>query len=72
MTLAALLALVHGDDPNMDLLYFWAAVLLALTPVLIFGTIGVLVLRKILQHSRAPQDGDVPGDGAVGDATGPH
>jgi hypothetical protein len=39
--------LLHGDDPKLDLLYFWAAMLLALTPVLIFGTIGVLVLKKI-------------------------
>jgi len=46
MILAALL-LVHGDDPGMELLYFWAAVLLALTPVLIFGAIGALVLKKI-------------------------
>ena len=45
MTLAALL--LHGDDPGMELLYFWAAVLLALTPVLIFGGIGVWVVRKI-------------------------
>ena len=48
----ALLALLHGDDPKMDLLYFWAAVLLALTPVLIFGTIGVLVLKKIWKERR--------------------
>ena len=45
--IATLLVLLHGDDPKLDLLYFWAAVLLALTPVLIFGTIGVLVLKKI-------------------------
>ena len=51
MILAALL-LVHGDDPGMELLYFWAAVLLALTPVLIFGTIGGLVLRKIWRERR--------------------
>ena len=52
MILAALLSLVHGDDTRMQLLYFWAAVLLALTPVLIFGTIGVLVVRKILKERR--------------------
>ena len=51
MTLAALLV-VHGDDPGMELLYFLAAVLLALTPVLIFGTIGGLVLRKIWKERR--------------------
>lgn len=47
MTLATLFVLVHGDDPHLDLLYFWAAVLLALTPVLIFGGIGVWLVRKI-------------------------
>jgi len=52
MILSALLTLVHGDDPTMDLVYFWAAVLLALTPVLIFGTIGALVLRKIWKERR--------------------
>ncbi len=52
MILAALLSLLHGDDPGMELLYFWAAVLLALTPVLIFGTIGVLVVKKIWKERR--------------------
>ena len=52
----ALLLLLHGDDPAMELLYFWAALLLALTPVLIFGTIGVLVLRKIWKERH--QDGE--------------
>ena len=43
----ALLVVLHGDDPRMDLLYFWAAVLLALTPVVIFGGIGIWLARKI-------------------------
>jgi len=51
MTLATLL-LVHGDDAHLDLVYFWAAVLIALTPVIIFGTIGGLVLRKIWKERR--------------------
>jgi hypothetical protein len=51
MTLAALL-LLHGDDAHLDLVYFWAAVLIALTPVIIFGAIGALVLRKIWQDRR--------------------
>ena len=54
MILAPLL-LVHGDDPGMELLYFWAAVLLALTPLLIFGTIGALVLKKIWKERRVPR-----------------
>ncbi|HEV2750461.1 MAG TPA: hypothetical protein VGV12_08060 [Gemmatimonadales bacterium] len=48
----ALVVLLHGDNPRMELMYFWAAVLLALTPVLIFGTIGVLVLKKIWKERR--------------------
>ncbi len=60
----ALLALVHGDDPKMDLLYFWAAVLLALTPVIIFGGLGVWVARKIWKERHGSgEQGAVP-DGA--------
>ncbi len=51
MILAALL-LAHGDDARLDLVYFWAAVLIALTPVVIFGTIGVLVVKKIMKERR--------------------
>jgi len=61
MTLAALL-LVHGDDPGMELLYFLAAALLALTPVLIFGTIGGLVLRKIWKERRGRTAGGTAGE----------
>jgi len=61
MILAALL-LVHGDDPGMELLYFWAAVLLALTPLLIFGTIGVLVLKKIWKERRGKLAGGTAGE----------
>lgn len=52
MTLAALLLLLHGDDPTLDLVYFWAAVLMALTPVLIFGGLGVWIARKIWRERR--------------------
>ncbi len=61
MILAALLR-VHGDDPGMELLYFWAAVLLALTPLLIFGTIGVLVLKKIWKERRGKLAGGTAGE----------
>ena len=57
MTLATLL--LHGDDAKLELLYFVASVLLALTPLAIFGTIGVLVLRKIWrEHHRGTDQGD--------------
>jgi hypothetical protein len=47
MTLPALLALLHTDDTGMQLLYFWAAVLLALTPMIIFGGLGIWLARKM-------------------------
>src|ERR1051325_7287947 len=52
VTLATLLLLHGGDDPQMELLYFWAAVILALTPVLIFGGLGVWIARKIWRERR--------------------
>lgn len=53
-----------GDDPQMNLVYFWAAVLLALTPVLIFGGLGVWVLRKIWHERRAARAPGVEGGGS--------
>jgi len=55
MTLATLLLLHGGDDPQMELLYFWAAVMLALTPVLIFGGLGVWIVRKMIKERREEQ-----------------
>src|SRR5437763_16056338 len=52
MILPTLLALAHGDDTGIQLLYLWAAVLLALTPLLIFGTIGAWVARMIWKARR--------------------
>jgi lauroyl/myristoyl acyltransferase len=52
MILPTLLLLLHGDDPAMELAYFWAAVLLALTPVVILGGIGVWVARMIWKERR--------------------
>jgi hypothetical protein len=52
MMLPTLLLLLHGDDPAMELAYFWAAVLLALTPVVILGGIGVWVARMIWKERR--------------------
>lgn len=58
MTLPALLLLLHGDDPQMELLYFWAAVLLALTPVLVFGGLGVWVVRKFWKEQRGTRNAE--------------
>ncbi len=54
MILPALLPPPHADDTGMQLLYFWAAVLLAITPLLIFGGIGVWVARMIWKEQRGP------------------
>ncbi len=58
MTLATLLLLHGGDDPHLELLYFWAAVILALTPVLIFGGLGVWIVRKVIKERR--EEGRLP------------
>jgi hypothetical protein len=58
MTLAALVALLHGDDPAMDLVYFWAAVLIALTPVLIFGGLGVWIVRMFWREQRGARNAE--------------
>jgi len=58
MILPVLLALVHADDTAMQLLYFWAAVLLAITPMLIFGTIGVWVVRKAWREERGARNAE--------------
>lgn len=63
MRLVALLLQAHGDSARLESVYFWAAVLLALTPVLIFGGIGALVVRKIWldrQAARGPGAGSGP------------
>jgi hypothetical protein len=65
MRLVALLVQAHGDSARLELVYFWAAVLLALTPVLVFGGIGALVLRKIWRDRRAATD-HAAGSGASG------
>ncbi len=52
---AALLLLLHGDNPAIELAYFWAAVLLALTPVLMLGGIGVWLARKMWKEQRGPR-----------------
>jgi len=58
MTLLDLLVILHGDDPRLELLYFWAAVLLALTPMIIFGGLGVWVARKIWKEQRGARNAE--------------
>ena len=44
MTLA-LLVLLHGDDPRMELTYFWSAILIVLLPIAIFGGLTYWLYR---------------------------
>ena len=60
MTLA-LLALQHTYD--MDLVYFWSAVLIAFVPVAVFATIGVLVVRGYYRRRTADGGGEPPPPG---------
>jgi phosphatidylserine synthase len=64
-TVASLALLAHGDEARLDLVYFWAAVLIAITPVLIFGTIGAWVLRAIWRAHHAPHGSEAPSDASA-------
>lgn len=44
MILAALL--LHGDDPHMELIYFFSALLLALLPIGAFAGMCVWVVKQ--------------------------
>lgn len=70
-TLSSLALLAHGDDARLDLVYFWAAVLIAITPVLIFGTIGAWVLRAIWRAHHAPAGSEAPTDPSVAGGPAP-
>ncbi len=56
MILAAIY-LLHGGD--LDVVYFWSAVLLAIVPVAVFTIIGVLAVRGYF-HRRIPDGGGEP------------
>ena len=51
MILAVLL--LHGDDPHMELIYFFSALLLAVVPIAAFLGLGVWVIRKYRQERAA-------------------
>jgi hypothetical protein len=54
--LLAALQLIHGDDKWMALIYFWSAVLMALTPVIIFGGIAAWIARKYLRERKLREE----------------
>lgn len=45
LPLAVLLLLQHGDDPRMEHVYFWSAILIVVLPLLVFGGIGAWLWR---------------------------
>jgi len=57
MILAAIF-LLHGGD--LDVVYFWSAVLLAVVPVAVFTVIGVLAVRGYYRRQSADGGGEPP------------
>jgi hypothetical protein len=53
--------LLHGGD--MDVVYFWSAVLLAAVPVAVFTIIGVLAIRGYYRRQSADGGGEPPEHG---------
>ncbi len=41
---------------SMELIYFWSAVLIALTPVIIFGGIAAWIGRKYLRERKLREE----------------
>ena len=54
----ALLVLQHG--PDMDVVYFWSSVLIAVLPLGVFTTITVLVVRAYFHRAAADGGGEPP------------
>ena len=54
----AVAVLLHTHD--MDVVYFWSAVLIALVPVAVFATIAVLAVRGYFHRRTADGGGEPP------------
>ena len=52
--LDALRLLLQHDSPHIEHVYFWSAILIVLTPALVFGGIGVWLWRKY-REERGPR-----------------
>jgi lipopolysaccharide export LptBFGC system permease protein LptF len=50
--LGALALLLQHDDPHLEHVYFWSAILIVLTPAVVFGGIGVW-LYKLWRRERS-------------------
>ena len=44
--LGALVLLLQHDDPHLEHVYFWSAILIVLTPAVVFGGIGVWLYKQ--------------------------
>jgi len=38
--------LLQHDDPHLEHVYFWSAILIVLTPAVVFGGIGVWLYKQ--------------------------
>ena len=57
VTLLPLLALLHGGDDRVDLIYFWSAILIVLLPIAIFATIAFLLVKGYRRRERGAGSG---------------
>jgi hypothetical protein len=46
----ALLALLHGGNDRIDLIYFWSAILMVALPLTIFITLGYLITKAYFRR----------------------
>ena len=49
----AFLALLHGGDDRMDLIYFWSSLLIVLLPLAVFTTITWLLVKAYRKRERS-------------------
>jgi len=55
-----ILAAIHLHGGDMDVVYFWSAVLLAIGPVAVFTIISVLAVRGYFHRRTADGGGEPP------------
>lgn len=54
------LALLHGGDDRIDLIYFWSSILIVLLPLAVFGTLAYLVVKGSRRAQRAGDEARRP------------
>ena len=48
----ALLALLHGGDDRVDLIYFWSALLIVALPLAVFTVLAYLLVKAYRNRER--------------------